>query len=338
MDELIKKSNLKIVVEALMLLIDKNSQSMAEQDTKIEELRDKIGSPVQYVEQELTDAQKVQVRKNLDLYWKHTTEYTWDGVTDGLEVVGDEREGYYRISGDVIPRDVLDGYTVEAISAENGTQTTVCTSGDLWGNDEVYGPVTFFVVTRDGARLSDVTFPLKGIYFYRAADEGVEGYVSKLYKEEKETIPEWALPHTLVTKTEMQEADALLQPKLIAGNGIIIEEDNTISVCEDVYADQLIVASYEEAVEYATTNPLAYIGQTITVVDHVNDTVAVYIIANSSMELSQIGGTSSVNDYNQMFNKPQINGVTLAGNKTAEDLDIDTNSMTNTDIEAILIL
>lgn len=194
MDELIKKSNLKIVVEALMLLMDKNSQSMAEQDTKIEELRDKIGSPVQYVEQELTDAQKVQTRKNLDLYWKRTTEYTWDGVIDGLDCVGDERDGYYRISSDVIPRTALDGYAVETINVDGEVQTTVCTSRDLWGNDEVYGPVTFFVVTRDGARLSDITFPLKGIYFYRAADEGVEGYVSKLYKEEKETIPEWALP------------------------------------------------------------------------------------------------------------------------------------------------
>ena len=34
------------------------------------------------------------------------------------------------------------------------------------------------------------------------------------------------------------------------------------------------------------------------------------------------GGTGGTNDYNELTNKPQINGVTLTGNKTSEDLGI----------------
>lgn len=43
-------------------------------------------------------------------------------------------------------------------------------------------------------------------------------------------------------------------------------------------------------------------------------------------------------DYNTLLNKPQINGVTLIGNKTLEDLNIGITSLSNSDIENILRL
>lgn len=100
-------------------------------------------------------------------------------------------------------------------------------------------------------------------------------------------------------------------------------------------AGQIICNSYEEAINYAKTNPNARIGQIITVVDTARDLVTVYIIANSNMDIEAVGSSSSVNDYNRLQNKPKINGVTLLGNKTSEDLDMDTASITNTDIEAL---
>lgn len=100
-------------------------------------------------------------------------------------------------------------------------------------------------------------------------------------------------------------------------------------------ATGIICNSYVEAVDYAQNNPLAYIGQTITVVDLEADSVTIYVIANSNMEIEQVGGSSTVGDYNNLQNKPKINGVTLAGNKTSEDLDMDTTSITNSDIEAL---
>ena len=97
-----------------------------------------------------------------------------------------------------------------------------------------------------------------------------------------------------------------------------------------------IFYSYEDAVEYATTSSQAYVGESVTVVDRNNNNVTVYVISNSNMELSSVGGSSSISDYNSIENKPKINGITLIGDKSSEDLNIDAVSMTNSDIEAIL--
>lgn len=43
---------------------------------------------------------------------------------------------------------------------------------------------------------------------------------------------------------------------------------------------------------------------------------------------------SGTDDYNDLINKPSINGVTLQGNKTNEELLID--AMTNVEIEELL--
>lgn len=100
----------------------------------------------------------------------------------------------------------------------------------------------------------------------------------------------------------------------------------------------MVFDSYEAATTYAQTSTKAYVGQSITVVDEANDIVTVYVISNSNMELSSVGGSASISDYDNIENKPKINGVTLVGNKTSEDLNINTVSMTNSDIEAIFTL
>lgn len=44
--------------------------------------------------------------------------------------------------------------------------------------------------------------------------------------------------------------------------------------------------------------------------------------------------TGGTNDYNDLINKPQINGVELTGNKTPEDLGI--LPLTNAEIDELL--
>lgn len=118
------------------------------------------------------------------------------------------------------------------------------------------------------------------------------------------------------------------------GQVLTLDEDGN-QIWANSESKNKIFYSYNEASEYAATDPSAYIGQSITVVDEENDMVTVYVISNSMMELSPVGGSSSISSYNELSNKPQINGVTLMGNKTAEDLDIDTAPLSNSDIEAI---
>lgn len=49
------------------------------------------------------------------------------------------------------------------------------------------------------------------------------------------------------------------------------------------------------------------------------------------------GGGGGTTNYNLLQNKPQINGVTLTGNKTAEDLGLE-QSLTTEQINALLAL
>ena len=48
------------------------------------------------------------------------------------------------------------------------------------------------------------------------------------------------------------------------------------------------------------------------------------------------GGVAMPTDYNLLYNKPQIEGVELAGNKSFEDLNL--QSLTNTELETMLKL
>lgn len=48
------------------------------------------------------------------------------------------------------------------------------------------------------------------------------------------------------------------------------------------------------------------------------------------------GGSSGTNNYNDLINKPRIEGVTLQGNKDYEDLNLE--RLTNSDIESALTL
>ena len=47
--------------------------------------------------------------------------------------------------------------------------------------------------------------------------------------------------------------------------------------------------SYDELVTYATTNPIAYVGQRVAVVDEKNETAKAYIILNTKGDLKEIG-------------------------------------------------
>lgn len=55
-----------------------------------------------------------------------------------------------------------------------------------------------------------------------------------------------------------------------------------------------------------------------------------------SVDMDVGGGIAILTDYNLLNNKPQIEGVTLEGNKTFEELTL--VSLTNAEIEQLLTL
>ena len=55
-----------------------------------------------------------------------------------------------------------------------------------------------------------------------------------------------------------------------------------------------------------------------------------------SVDMDVGGGIAILTDYNLLHNKPQIEGVTLEGNKTFEELTL--ASLTNAEIEQLLTL
>lgn len=61
----------------------------------------------------------------------------------------------------------------------------------------------------------------------------------------------------------------------------------------------------------------ATIGQTYPVFVPQNNMSMAFVITGG-----QGGGGGETSDYNDLSNKPQINGVTLSGNKTTSDLGI----------------
>ena len=68
-----------------------------------------------------------------------------------------------------------------------------------------------------------------------------------------------------------------------------------------------------------------------------NDAVTLGLDSGDNAALN-VGSTTvvSVNDYNDLRNKPSIEGVTLEGDKTFEELNL--QSLTNTELENMLTL
>lgn len=60
----------------------------------------------------------------------------------------------------------------------------------------------------------------------------------------------------------------------------------------------------------------------------------VYALLNKRIQESGGGGGGGTSNYNSLANKPVINGVTLTGNLSLEDLGIE--EISNTEIEQII--
>ena len=75
----------------------------------------------------------------------------------------------------------------------------------------------------------------------------------------------------------------------------------------------------------------------ITLTVSTNDAVTLGLDSGDNAALN-VGSTTvvSVNDYNDLCNKPSIEGVTLEGDKTFEELNL--QSLTNQELEAMLVL
>ena len=65
--------------------------------------------------------------------------------------------------------------------------------------------------------------------------------------------------------------------------------------------------SLDEAIEYAKNDPTAYIGQTIKVIDQVNQTVVSYMIKNEAGDLIEVGAGSSIDTQNILHGVYQKN-------------------------------
>ena len=51
------------------------------------------------------------------------------------------------------------------------------------------------------------------------------------------------------------------------------------------------------------------------------------------IELNTGGGSGGTSDYNKLSNKPTLNGVTLSGDLTSEEVDVESNYNTSYDSE-----
>ena len=62
------------------------------------------------------------------------------------------------------------------------------------------------------------------------------------------------------------------------------------------------------------------------------------IMDNNTVDFEMDGQVTGTTDYNKLINKPQINEVTLVGNKTSEDLHLqdEMDYLTNLEIEELL--
>ena len=87
--------------------------------------------------------------------------------------------------------------------------------------------------------------------------------------------------------------------------------------------------SYEEASSYASSNPIAYVGQTIKVVDEDSNTVASYVINDTSGTLKQLavgddtsGLTSRVTELESEMTQAQSDITELQSNMTQAQSDI----------------
>lgn len=134
-----------------------------------------------------------------------------------------------------------------------------------------------------------------------------------------------ALQNTVSTSTgEINTALEEKQDKLTAGSGINISEDNiitnTFEVPENVVTSENYVNSKLWKGTEAEYSALGTYDDAIT-----------YIITDDNEEGSSGSGTSN---YEELENKPSINGVTLEGNKSSTDLQLvtidDTNASTTT--------
>lgn len=119
---------------------------------------------------------------------------------------------------------------------------------------------------------------------------------------------------------------ANLQDKLSAGDNIVISnnivdwsapEVQFISKIEDDGSD----------IKYTTTN--FYGGEVTQVFPTVTTTTAGLMSPADKIKLNNID-TGGVSSYNDLTNKPQIDGVTLSGNQTASTLGLATSSEVNT--------
>lgn len=69
-----------------------------------------------------------------------------------------------------------------------------------------------------------------------------------------------------------------------------------------------------------------------------NTNIDVNIADTGSVDFTMDGQISGTTDYEKLINKPQINEVTLLGNKTADDLHLqeEMDYLTNMEIEELL--
>lgn len=70
-------------------------------------------------------------------------------------------------------------------------------------------------------------------------------------------------------------------------------------------------------------------------VEFINDPIIAEIQQNNmNIDMNNIQKVPTGNNYNELVNKPQINSVELVGNKSFEDLEI--QSLTNLEIENLI--
>ncbi len=107
------------------------------------------------------------------------------------------------------------------------------------------------------------------------------------------------------------------------------QENVTIEDAVEVHVASMTGDSFDA---FALTDE----GENLTEID--GDSINLVSIEGDEIRAASEGSPESggTNDYNELINKPQIEGVTLIGDKTYEELNL--QRITNSELEDILVL
>lgn len=145
----------------------------------------------------------------------------------------------------------------------------------------------------------------------------------------------------LVNRVNSGTNEFLLEVTGGRGATITFDGGNAVSVTSDDFIYSVSSSLWVGSNSLSINISDGTISYTLTVNKIDQLTGDIYIQKDSETEFTLVratggGGSGGTNDYNDLTNKPQIEGIVLQGNKNYEDLNL--QRISNTELEELLTL